>query len=473
MKNSLHKLFLILFAVGVTVAIPSTALAVEFVVDRNDDSALANACSEIPGDCSLRGAIGRAGSLATDDTITFDANVFAADNVVLLNSAVLVVSGNGRLTIDGSAAPFITIDAQGLRGAFEVRRGAALSVLNLTVTGGNGVLQGGGAFLNFGALELSNVTLSGNRSGTGGAIFNSEGTLVINNSTICGNRSNAGAIASAGAVASTTIRNSTVCGNLANFGGGIYQSSFASVSLENTIVANNTAGTGPDVLGTVTSNGFNLISNSSGMVVGGPATSDIYNVDPLLDPAGPADNGGNSFTVKLLPGSPAIDAGNSAELFDQRNEERPVDDPDTVDGSGNLSDIGAFEFQPVIVPPPPPPPPGPTYGFEGFQKPIDRGSPNGLKAGGVLPVRFSLGGDYGLDIYLEGYPASIEISCETGETIGDPVAVVMTGGGLRYDPDSTFYSFGWRTDRGWGNSCRRLLLGLNDGSSHSADFSFR
>lgn len=51
----------------------------------------------------------------------------------------------------------------------------------------------------------------------------------------------------------------------------------------------------------------------------------------------------------LLPGSIAIDAGNSSETTDQRGFTRPVDDPNSPNGSGNLADIGAFEFQPAVV----------------------------------------------------------------------------------------------------------------------------
>ncbi len=57
--------------------------------------------------------------------------------------------------------------------------------------------------------------------------------------------------------------------------------------------------------------------------------------DPKLGPL--ADNGGPTWTMALLPGSPAIDAGNTslAPATDQRGLPRPV---------GLAADIGAFEY---------------------------------------------------------------------------------------------------------------------------------
>src|SRR5262249_14792006 len=66
-------------------------------------------------------------------------------------------------------------------------------------------------------------------------------------------------------------------------------------------------------------------------------------IDPLLGPL--ANNGGLTFTHALLPGSPALDAGNNAIVTvatDQRGAARIADsgDPDAT----ATVDIGAFEF---------------------------------------------------------------------------------------------------------------------------------
>lgn len=443
-----------------------------FVVDRNDDLATASACTDAPGDCSIRGAIALADSLVSDDEIVFDPAVFGANNVILLNS-VLRVNGNGKLLINGSAASFVTLDAQNRSGTgvFLIDAKADVTATHVTIRGGNRGLVNGGGVENKGTFALINSTVTANRATSGGAIYNISGRLTVSNSTICFNQSTWGAIHNVGSTAVATITDSTICGNTANIGGGIYVSS-GTLNVGNSIVANNTAPTGPDVYRTVNSLGYNLFSNSSGMTVSGSGTNDQFDVDPMLDPLGLADNGGNSMTVALLAGSGALDKGNGFASDDQRGEPRPVDDPDSEDGSGNLADIGAFEFQPVVEDPDPGPVPG--FDFGGFQRPIDQFGLNVAKGGSAVPVKFSLNGFHGFAIFAEGFPASVEIECGSGDQDGDPSPVTMPGkSGLEYDEASDTYSFVWKTERGWRGTCRRLLVGLSDGAVHSADFSFR
>jgi len=69
-----------------------------------------------------------------------------------------------------------------------------------------------------------------------------------------------------------------------------------------------------------------------------PAGGDSF-TDPEFGPL--ADNGGPTLTMALLPGSPAIDAGNTslAPVTDQRGFPRPA---------GLAADIGAFEYGSVM-----------------------------------------------------------------------------------------------------------------------------
>jgi hypothetical protein len=47
------------------------------------------------------------------------------------------------------------------------------------------------------------------------------------------------------------------------------------------------------------------------------------------------------------------------------------------------------------------------------------------------------------------------------------------GNSLSYDATTDTYTYVWKTDRGWGGTCRRLLLKLADGTYHHAEFTFR
>jgi hypothetical protein len=106
------------------------------------------------------------------------------------------------------------------------------------------------------------------------------------------------------------VTNSTITGNSAPSGGGIYNKRgilFDSVVEISNIILNAGA-SGENIFnesGTVTSLGYNLSSDDGGGYLTGPG--DQINTDPLHGPL--QDNGGLTFTHALLPGSPAIDAG--------------------------------------------------------------------------------------------------------------------------------------------------------------------
>src|SRR5204863_6724464 len=116
------------------------------------------------------------------------------------------------------------------------------------------------------------------------------------------------------------ITNCTIAGNQADSGGGLNGNAIAA----NTIFAANSAGTGTDVNGTINSLDYNLIQNSGGLTLAGATTHAILGQNPLLGPL--QNNGGQTFTMALLPGSPAIDQAHSFGLrADQRGASRPWD----------------------------------------------------------------------------------------------------------------------------------------------------
>jgi len=114
------------------------------------------------------------------------------------------------------------------------------------------------------------------------------------------------------------------------------------------------------------------------------------------------------------------------------------------------------------------------WGFEQFLQPIDNlPTVNTVKAGSTVPVRFSLSGDQGLGILAPGYPASFAFPCDA-DPPSDPLEDTVGPGNssLSYDPLTDTYTYPWKTQKSWANTCRRLVVGLADGSFHYAEFRF-
>lgn len=116
-----------------------------------------------------------------------------------------------------------------------------------------------------------------------------------------------------------------------------------------------------------------------------------------------------------------------------------------------------------------------AYNFSGFFPPVDNLPVfNEAKAGRAIPVKFSLDGDQGLDIFAEGYPKSQEILCDsTAQVDGIEQTVTSGSSSLSYDPSSDQYTYVWKTKKAWANTCRQLVLKLNDNSFHRANFTFK
>ncbi len=227
--------------------------------------------------------------------------------------------------------------------------GISMTITNSTISG-NSAKAGNGIFNTGGGMAIINSTVSGNsaNNGVGGGIYNfTGGTMEITNSTVSGNSNvTVGGVENNGGT--MIITNSTISGNSGSTVnvGGIENEPGGTVNVRNTIIAGNTNN---DFVGTLTSQGYNLIGNTSGTIITGTPTGNQLNVDPHLGPL--QDNGGPTFTQALLSGSPAIDGGSFIGLHtDQRGFTRPVDNPAIPNAtSGDGSDIGAFEVQPTFL----------------------------------------------------------------------------------------------------------------------------
>jgi len=227
-----------------------------------------------------------------------------------------------------------------------------LHLINSTVTDNRAFRNGGGLSVG-GVLLATGSTIYENfatsAAGRGGGIFSS-GHILLVQFTLSGNRANdsGGGIFHQGrANESIAIQHSTITLNVSNSdnrsggpnqtpgggsGGGIY-AQHSSVGINHSIIAGNldNSGIAPDVFGVVNTS-FSLIGYGA------------HALGPL------ADNGGPTLTHALLPGSPAIDAGdpslvaghNGVPEYDQRGA------PSTRVYDGRI-DIGAVEAQPVFV----------------------------------------------------------------------------------------------------------------------------
>jgi hypothetical protein len=112
------------------------------------------------------------------------------------------------------------------------------------------------------------------------------------------------------------------------------------------------------------------------------------------------------------------------------------------------------------------------YAFNGFLAPVKNPPTlNAVKAGKLVPVKFSLGGNYGLGILASGYPQSQQTSCGT-EAVTNTITAPATTTGLKYDTKSGQYTYNWQTDRAWANTCRVFTLKLTDTTVHTALFKF-
>jgi hypothetical protein len=115
-----------------------------------------------------------------------------------------------------------------------------------------------------------------------------------------------------------------------------------------------------------------------------------------------------------------------------------------------------------------------VYDFTGFFDPIDNlPTFNVVNAGSAVPVKFSLDGNYGLGIFAGGYPKSQLIPCDANAPVDGVEQTVRAGkSSLQYDPLTDTYTYVWKTNKGWANTCRQLVIKLDDGSIFRANFMF-
>ncbi len=281
---------------------------------------------------TLGGGINNSGSL----TIT---NSRFSGNTSLIGGGIN--NFNGSLTVSNSS--FVGNTARNSGGGLNnLLDGARFTVTDSSFIGnmassGGGISNAGFSGGTISNSTISNSTISGNiASNEGGGIDNFSAALTISNSTITGNQVTNGASAIGG-------------GGILNNG----SSSNARFILVNSIVSGNSVANGllGDEIsnvngGIITSQGNNLLGDSDKTSAEAfnaftPAASDINATSDGTNPtaitaiiAPLANNGGPTQTHALPSGSPAINAGNNANI--------PADATDQ-DGDGNTNEASPFD----------------------------------------------------------------------------------------------------------------------------------
>ena len=117
----------------------------------------------------------------------------------------------------------------------------------------------------------------------------------------------------------------------------------------------------------------------------------------------------------------------------------------------------------------------PLYTFDGFFSPVDNlPTVNVVKAGSVVPVRFSLGGDFGLEVFAADSPWSGKIPTDPGAPL-DSIEETVTAGssGLSYAEGTGRYTYTWKTSKNWAGTSRQLVVKFKDGTKGVANFTFK
>jgi hypothetical protein len=327
----------------------------------------------------------------------YNPSIYSAGNLTLIDSSAEGVESRGTLTvIDTEVSRFGVVNDRGvatltrtrisapesndaIRGGGISNYGGTMTVTDSTISGSGSELSVVGGVYNTttfiliegetvtheGILLIENTTISGNTGRYAGGIENNGGTLMLMNSTVSGNTAECGPSIRTWTYpgATMTVHNSTVSGGATSYECGSNFNGYGigndgTLVMSNSTVAANALG-GLDNRGEVTVTnsvvdggcvqlGDNAVTASVGYnIVGGSDTCGFNDPTDQIDVTSSAlalgpltDNGGQTMTHALLPGSVAIDvipAPMCEVTEDQRGEPRPA---------GGMCDVGAFEVQP-------------------------------------------------------------------------------------------------------------------------------
>ena len=116
----------------------------------------------------------------------------------------------------------------------------------------------------------------------------------------------------------------------------------------------------------------------------------------------------------------------------------------------------------------------PVYNFQGFFAPV-QADPllNAVNAGSSVPLKFSLGGDQGLKVIEQGYPASGPLDCKAMDPSDDLAPTAPAGNQAMVRPGERHVHLLWKTEKAWARTWGYLSLQLIDGTEHRLAFQFK
>jgi predicted outer membrane repeat protein len=263
---------------------------------------------------SISSLVAGGGGIQNDGTassLTVNGSLFAHNTTERAGGAISTIEGTATVTDS-----FFGNNHAGDSGG-AIHDGNSLTISGSTLVNNDAVYDGGGIY-NYNYLTMFNCTLANNSALFGGGVYDNHGYgLTLINNTLSGNSANAGG------------------------GGGLNVQHERALDYANNIIANSSTAAGGDCViasSTISRNLNNLDDDHTcnATLTGDPKLHDLDN------------NGGLHSTMALMPGSPAIDAGNDTICTaapvnnrDQRGVIRP---------QGDHCDIGAYEAQLYSVP---------------------------------------------------------------------------------------------------------------------------
>lgn len=289
---------------------------------------------------------------------------------------------------------------------------------------GNLAEKGGAAYNNDSSIKLTNCTLSVNGATTGGVIYDDEGSSVLLNCKLSANTAASGGVIYSGDESYGRLTNCVLTGNTAVSGGVIYISDDGSVRLTYCTLADNSADNGSalacdsyqqqnpssiEVTNCILWDSGNEIWNNDGSIItiaysdvqgGWPGEGNIDGVPLFVEPGHwNADGLWLEGDYSLRAGSPCLDAGTDAEIYeDIEGNIRPSDFPGADNNCGLADfDMGAYEAFAV-----------PKGEITIFPRTVNRSS-RGQKISAVLYMPEPIaGGNIDMSEPLVLYPGAVE-----------------------------------------------------------------